>query len=108
MAHQRSRTEDRQTTATILCDSRSALQAIKNARNKSGQRIVYAIHQAATELQTAGVALRLQWVPGHCDNPSNDAADRMAKHTASPSKSHPFRPLLTRERAFIHGNIAAQ
>ncbi|KAK9847031.1 Endonuclease/exonuclease/phosphatase [Penicillium brevicompactum] len=108
MAHQRLRTEDRQTTATILCDSRSALQAIKNARNKSGQRIVHAIHQAATELQIAGVALRLQWVPRHCDNPGNDAADRMAKLAASPDKSHPFRPLLTRERAFIREKITSQ
>lgn len=108
MAHQRSRPEDRQTTATILCDSKSALQAIKSVRNKSGQRIVHAIHQTATEVQTAGTALRLQWVPGHCDNPGNDAADRMAKLAASPGKSHPFRPLLTRERAFIRGNITSQ
>jgi ribonuclease HI len=108
MAHQKARPEGRQVTATILCDSSSALQAIKNVRNKSGQRIVHAIHQAAAEVQTADIALRLQWVPGHCDNPGNDAADRMAKHAASPGKSHPFRPLLTRERAFIRGNIAAQ
>ena len=108
MAHQRSRTDDRQTSATILCDSRSALQAIQSVRNKSGQRIVHAIHQAATEIQAAGIALRLQWVPGHCDNPGNDAADRMAKQAASPGKSHPFRPLLTRERAFIRSTIIAQ
>jgi ribonuclease HI len=108
MAHQRVRPEGRQVTATILCESRSALQAIKSVRNKSGQRIVHAIHQAAIEVQTAEIALRLQWVPGHCDNPGNDAADRMAKHAASPGKSHPFRPLLTRERAFIRSNIAAQ
>ena len=108
MAHRQPRPEDRQATATILCDSKSALQAIKSVRNKSGQRIVHAIHQAATEVQTAGTALRLQWVPGHCDNPGNDAADRMAKLAASPGKSHPFRPLLTRERAFIRRNITSQ
>ncbi|KAJ5402736.1 uncharacterized protein N7487_008632 [Penicillium crustosum] len=108
MAHQRVRPKGGQVTATILCDSSSALQAIKNMRNKSGQRIVHAIHQAATEIQNAEIALRLQWVPGHCGNPGNDAADRMAKHAASPGKSHPFRLLLTRERAFIRRNIAAQ
>ena len=32
----------------------------------------------------------------------------MAKHAASPGKSHPFRPLLTREKALIRGKIAAQ
>jgi hypothetical protein len=37
--------------ATILCDSKSALQAIQNVKNKSGQRIVHAILQAATEVR---------------------------------------------------------
>lgn len=37
-------------TATILCDSKSALQATHNVRNKLGQRIIHAIHQAATEI----------------------------------------------------------
>jgi ribonuclease HI len=95
-------------TATILCDSRSALQATQNAKNKSGQRVVHAILQAATEIQAGGIALRLQWVPGHCDNPGNDAADRLAKDAAYPGKTHPFRPLLSRESARIRGNILAQ
>ncbi|KAK9847298.1 hypothetical protein MYU51_019615 [Penicillium brevicompactum] len=49
IAHQLPRLEDRQTTAIILCDSRSALQTIQTVRNRSGQRIVHAILQAATE-----------------------------------------------------------
>jgi hypothetical protein len=47
-------------------------------------------------------------MPGHCDNPGNDAADQLAKNAASPGKTHPFRPLLTRERALIRRNIYAQ
>jgi ribonuclease HI len=108
IAHQHSRTADEQQTASILCDSRSSLQAIQSARNKSGQRIVHAILQAATEVLTAGISLRLQWVPGHSDDPGNDAADQLAKNAASPGKTHPFRPLLTRERALIRRNIYAQ
>ena len=46
-------------TATILCDSRSALQAIQNAKNRSGQRIVHAILQTATEVQAKNITLRL-------------------------------------------------
>jgi hypothetical protein len=58
LAHQR--LADRQKTATILCDSRSALQATQNPRSRPGQRIVHAILQAATEAQAAGITLRLQ------------------------------------------------
>jgi ribonuclease HI len=108
IAHQQVRSMDGQQTATILCDSRSALQAVQSAKNKSGQRIVHAILQAAAEVLTVGIALRLQWMPGHCDNPGNDAADRLAKNAASPGKTHPFRPLLTRERTLIRRNIYAQ
>ncbi|CEJ55656.1 hypothetical protein PMG11_01904 [Penicillium brasilianum] len=81
-------------TATILCDSKSALQAIQNVKNKSGQRIVYAILQAATEVQGENIRLRLQWMPGHCENPGNDTADRLAKDAA--------------ENAFVRSKIHTQ
>jgi ribonuclease HI len=109
ISHQRPRAEQNQTrTATILCDSRSALQAIQKPGNKSGQHIIHAILQAATDVQAKGIALRLHWVPGHCDNPGNDAADRLAKEAASSGKIHPFRPLLTRTKALTRDNIRAQ
>lgn len=55
----------RTTTATIPCDSKSALQTIQNPSNKSGQQIIHAILQASTEIQARGIAPRLQRIPEH-------------------------------------------
>jgi ribonuclease HI len=54
-------------SATIFSDSMSALQAIQNPRNKSGQQIIHASLQAAKNTKTHGIAIRLQWIPGHCE-----------------------------------------
>jgi ribonuclease HI len=95
-------------STTILSDSMSALQAIQNPGNKSGQQIIYAILQAARNTKTHGIAVRLQWMPGHCETPGNDTADQLAKEAAIPGKTHPFSPLLSRERAHIRKGIHAQ
>jgi ribonuclease HI len=109
LAHQRAKVGNHiHATATILCDSRSALQAIQNVKNRLGQRIIHVILQAATEVQAGHISLRLQWMPGHCENAGNEAADRLAKEATQPGKAHPFRPLLTRENAFLRGKIHAQ
>ncbi|KAI2869257.1 hypothetical protein CBS11852_11246 [Aspergillus niger] len=83
----------------------SALQAIRNPSNKSGRRIIRAILQAASEMKARGIPIRLQWVPGHCDDPGNDEADRLAKEAVGPKKMHPFQPLLSREIDFIRKRI---
>ncbi|KAF7183713.1 hypothetical protein CNMCM7691_004063 [Aspergillus felis] len=91
--------------ATILTDSISELQAIANSWNKSGQRIIQAILKSARELNTRGVPLRLQWVPGHCEDLGNDTAGRLAKEAVGPDKMHPFQHLLSREKGFIRRKI---
>ena len=44
---------------TILSDSMSALQAIVNLRNKSGQHIIQVITHSARELDAHGIPLHL-------------------------------------------------
>lgn len=109
IALQRRRSTSKQAkSATILSDSMSALQAIQNPGNKSGQQIIHSILRTATNTKTHGIAICLQWVPGHCDEPGNEAADRLAKEAAIPGQTHPFHPLLSRERAHIRKGIYAQ
>ncbi|KAI3054888.1 hypothetical protein CBS147353_11389 [Aspergillus niger] len=94
--------------ATILSDSMSALQVIANSWNKSGQRIIQAIHQSPGKLKERGIPLRLQWVPGHCGDPGNDSADRFAKEAVGLEKKHPFRRLLSREKKHIRNKISKE
>ena len=97
-----------QRPATILCNSTSALRAIRNPANKSGQWVMYAILQAAREMKARGLPLRLQWVPGHCDNPGNDTADQLAKETIGPNGAHPFHRPLSRGKRMIQDQIRKQ
>ncbi|KAL3250234.1 hypothetical protein ABHI18_011320 [Aspergillus niger] len=94
--------------ATILSDSMSALQVIANSWNKSGQRIIQAIHQLAGELKARGIPLRLQWIAGHCGDPGNDTADRLAKEAVGLEKKHLFRRLLSREKGHIRNKISKE
>jgi ribonuclease HI len=95
-------------TVIIMSDNKSALQAIANPASRSGQQIVYSILKAARHLKTQGVALRLQWVPGHCDNPGNNTADRLAKEAVSPDRMYLFQNLVSREKAFYRDKIRAE
>ncbi|KAI3028789.1 hypothetical protein CBS147347_3630 [Aspergillus niger] len=97
-----------QDPATILSDSMCALQVIADSWNKSGQRIIQAIHQSAAELKARGIPLRLQWVPGYCGNPGNETADCLAKEAVEAEKKNPFQHLLSREKAFIHNKIKSE
>ena len=59
-------------------------------------------------MKARGLPLRLQWVPGHCNNPGNDTADQLAKEAIGPNGAHPFRRPLSREKRFIQDQIRQQ
>lgn len=54
------------------------------------------------------VTLRLQWIPGHCEDVRNDAANWLAKEAAKPGKTHLLRPLLSRKKVLIRSKSHAQ
>jgi ribonuclease HI len=92
-----------QSSACHQIDSMSALQAMRNPRNKSGQQIIHATLQAASGLKTWGIPLPLQWIPGHCDDPGNDAADRLARRAVGSNKIHPFCRLVSLKSGNTNG-----
>ncbi|CRL30399.1 unnamed protein product [Penicillium camemberti] len=62
------------TSATILCDSISAPKGIQNSATNLTYYHAYHIYtQSPSPSQANGIALYLQWIIGHCDNPRNDA-----------------------------------
>jgi hypothetical protein len=93
---------------SILSDSKWALQALARPRHRSEQQIVHTILKAAQELKTIGIRIRLQWISGHCDDPGNNAADRLTKGAVGLHPSHQFRNLLWRERGTIRDKIITE
>jgi ribonuclease HI len=83
-------TEDKLPTRkfTIISDSQSALQALARPSNKPGQAIVR--HILERQLQ-----LRLQWIPGHCDNPGNGTADKLAKEAVRAEEDNGFHHMVS-------------
>lgn len=68
-------------SAAIFSDSMSALQEprIQDTGTKSGPETIHAILRAAKNTGAHGIAIRLQCIPGYCEAPDDDAADRLAK-----------------------------
>src|ERR1700751_1294007 len=50
-------------------------------------------------------SINLQWILGHCNNPGNDTADRLAKEAVGPHKSHPFQNLVTGDQRLYRDKI---
>jgi hypothetical protein len=91
---------------TVLCDSKSALQAVANPVSKSGQQIKFL--KVARTLQAQDAPIRLQGIPGHCNDRGNEAADQLAKAATAIDSHHDFRNLLSREKGHIRGKILAE
>ena len=67
----------------IFTDSQSAIQAIAQMQHHK-QPIVTDILTTANKLHSQNdVETSIQWIPGHCDIPGNDRADKLARQGTS-------------------------
>ncbi len=75
----------------LLVDNQAVLNVLDNWQYSTSQRFVTEarrlLQRCVTEL---GVAVHLQWVPGHYDVPGNEKADRIAKEAAAGEEGAPF------------------
>ena len=61
--------------AAIFSGSNSAFQATLNLGTKAAQQIIHTIPRAAKNKGTHGTVIHLQWIPGDCETPDNNAED---------------------------------
>ena len=67
----------------IFTDSQSAIQAIAQMQHHK-ELIVTDILTTASKLHNQNdVEISIQWIPGHCDIPGNDRADKLARQGTS-------------------------
>ena len=65
----------------IFSDSMSALQALTHMG--SDNAVVLDINHLMLSLQSAGITVNFDWVPGHCNVDGNERADSIAKRAAN-------------------------
>ena len=69
------RREDEWTTAAIITDSRSLLDALQGS---GGESTLRRLRERLWRLNEGGQRVTLVWVPGHCGLPGNEEADQLA------------------------------
>ena len=71
-------------SVTILLDNQAAIRALQKRRPQPGQYLVDLFYSQLGKLfkDRPHTSIHIAWVPGHCDNPGNEAADAEAKLAA--------------------------
>ena len=67
----------------IFTDSQSAIQAIAQMQHHKQPIVTYILTTANKLHNQNDVETSIQWIPGHCDIPGNDRADKLARQGTS-------------------------
>ena len=93
----------RKQNIVIFTDSKSALDGLDNdpTNNEEFRKILLETHEL---IETYGVEITMQWIPGHSDIPGNDIADTLAK-TGSRQEQPPTKTTYETVKQIIRSNF---
>ena len=89
---------------TVFSDSQSALQALANPRQQSGQMVLRGISERLERIRAQEVTtVMLRWVPAYAGVPGNEHAHQLAQQATNNSEAMPMALVKMRSIALKEG-----
>ena len=103
--------DNEQGSITIHTDSRSAMQALSQAKHKENKELLTSIKLLLHLLKEEGRTVTFNWIPSHIDIPGNEKADELAKSTKHIDRVQihiqpSLQQIKNKIKTTIHGRLA--